>query len=735
MGDNNMEQHSFYTGTEPKAYEWLGAHPTADGTLFRAFAPAATGVSVVGEWNDWQESALFPIAGDSFYEGFLPEARPGMAYLLRIHKADGSFADHLDPYGFATRKVDLVDPESEADDSAAAEPTEATAPAADAAAPAEAPEEPETPKFRLYSVIWDLNAYEFHDQKWLDKRTDGRTLPMNIYELHLGSWRADMGYRSIAAPLLDYLEEMGFNCLELMPVCEYPADESWGYQAVSYLAPTQRYGSPDDLKYLVDECHRRGVRVILDLALVHFAVDAYGLGDFDGTPLYEYPREDWRLSEWGSKNFNYSRGAIRSFLLSTVLFWLREYHFDGVRLDAVRNMLYPHGNTDMGIHLDGVKFLRTLTDIIKAAEPTACLIAEDSSAYPGVTKPVRKGGLGFDYKWDMGWMNDTLSYFQKECGHRKGAYHQLSFSMFYYYSERFLMPFSHDEVVHGKATILQKMNGGYEGKFPQCRALTLYMYAHPGKKLNFMGNELGQLREWDEKRPQDWELLDYPIHQQYQRFCRELNQMYLASPALWQRDFRYTGFRWLDCEPGDLVYAFLRESRDQLMLAVFNFDCVDVTGYRVELPAIDAARLVFDTNWEKYGGAVEHQPLWMDLENEGLTLTLEPFSGKLFTLQRGAEYVVSDDDDLPDAIEGVDEILPQPTEGVEAMPESELAAKQQPDAAAQAQAEHNKWFRSLPREEQEKLFLESAHGRNNYGEQEVKSEADAEVESEPETEE
>lgn len=730
-----MEQHSFYTGTEPRAYEWLGAHPNEEGTAFRVFAPAAAGVSVMGEFNDWQEEPLSPLLDGSFYEGFVPGAAPGMAYLLRIHMNDGTYADHLDPYSFASRREELTDPETEEDASAA--PAEAVEAASDA--PEAAQSAPETPKFRFLSVIWDQNSYEFGDRSWMAKRTDGRTEPMNIYELHLGSWREGMSYRSIAAPLLDYLEEMGYNCLELMPVCEYPADESWGYQAVSYLAPTQRYGSPDDLKYLVDQCHRRGVRVILDLALVHFAVDAYGLGDFDGTPLYEYPREDWRLSEWGSKNFNYSRGAIRSFLLSTVLFWLRKYHFDGVRLDAVRNMLYPHGNTDMGIHLDGVKFLRTLTDIIKAAEPTACLIAEDSSAYPGVTKPVRKGGLGFDYKWDMGWMNDTLSYFQKECGHRKGAYHQLSFSMFYYYSERFLMPFSHDEVVHGKATILQKMNGGYEGKFPQCRALYLYMYAHPGKKLNFMGNELGQLREWDEKRPQDWELLDYPIHQQYQRFTRELNQMYLASPALWQRDFRYTGFRWLDCEPGNLVYAFLRESRDQLMLAVFNFDCVSVPDYRVELPAIDAVRLVFDTNWEKYGGEVEHQPMWMDLENEGLTLTLEAFSGKLFTLQRGAEYVVSDDDDLPDAVEGVDEILPQPTEGVEAMPESELHPREEraldAQAEAQAKAVHNKWFRSLPREEQEKLFLESAHGRNNYGQQEDKSETGAESEPASEDEE
>ena len=701
-----MEQHSFYTGTEPKAYQWLGAHPSPEGTRFRVFAPAAAGVSVVGEWNDWQETPLAPLMGDSFYEGLIPEAAPGMAYLLRIHLADGSSADHLDPYAFASRREELNQAEEEtAEDS-----------------PKNTDGEP-APGFRLLSVIWDLKGYEFRDEKWMTGRTDGRKEPMNVYELHLGSWREGMSYRSIAQPLLDYLEEMGYNCLELMPVCEYPADVSWGYQAVGYFSPTQRYGSPDDLKYLVDECHRRGVRVILDLALVHFAVDAYGLGDFDGTPLYEYPREDWRLSEWGSKNFNYSRGAIRSFLLSAVLFWLREYHFDGVRLDAVRNMLYPHGNTEMGIHLDGVKFLRTLTDIIKGEEPTACLIAEDSSAYPGVTRPVAKGGLGFDYKWDMGWMNDTLSYFQKEPSQRKDAYHQLSFSMFYYYSERFMMPFSHDEVVHGKATILQKMNGGYEGKFPQCRALTLYMYAHPGKKLNFMGNELGQLREWDESRPQDWELLEYPVHQQYHRFVRELNQMYLASPALFERDFRYSGFRWLDCEPNNLVYAFLRESKDQLMLAVFNFDSAPVEDYRVELGAIDAARLVLDTNWDKYGGEVEHQPQWLELEDEGLTLTLEPFSGKLFTLQRGADYVVTLDDDQPDAIEGVDEILPQPEEPQEepqAAPEREeiaAAVEEDEEILAQAVQEHNRWFRSLPREEQEVLFLKSARGRNNYGEE------------------
>ena len=685
-----MEQHGFYTGAECAAYEWLGAHPSPEGTIFRVFAPAAAGVGVLGDFNGWQETPLSPLTDHSFYEGIIPGAEPGMGYLLRIHHADGTEADHLDPYSFASRREDLPEPEE------SAEAAESTDGAAEAQAEA-AEDTEEAPRFRFVSVLWDHSAYCFADQRWMDRRTDGRAEPMNIYELHLGSWREGLNYRTIAEPLLDYLEEMGYNCLELMPVCEYPAEESWGYQSVSYYAPTQRYGSPDDLKYLVDQCHSRGVRVILDLALVHFAVDAYGLGDFDGTPLYEYPREDWRLSEWGSKNFNYARGAVRSFLLSSVAFWLKVYHFDGVRLDAVRNMLYPQGNTDLGMHLDGVKFLQTLTWSIKALEPTACLIAEDSSAYPGVTAPVSQGGLGFDYKWDMGWMNDTLSYFQKNPGQRKGAYHQLSFSMFYFYSERFLMPFSHDEVVHGKATILQKMNGGYEGKFPQCRALYLYMYTHPGKKLNFMGNELGQLREWDEKREQDWNLLEYPIHQQFHRFTRELNQMYLVSPALYKRDFRWTGFRWLDCQEGDLVYTYVRESREQMMLAVFNFDSAAVEGYRVELPDIDAARLVFDTNWDKYGGTLEHQPKWLDLEDDGLTLTLEPFSGKLFTLLRGPGYVMAEDDE--DRAE---------REAIEAEVRRETEA---------AQARINEWFAQLTAAEQEKIRAQSAYGRNNYGQE------------------
>ena len=627
-----MELHRFYTGTEFEAFRWLGAHPSDEGTLFRVFAPGAAAVGLMGEFSHWQEIPMTPLHSGSFYQCFVPEAKPGMSYLLRIHKTGGTEADHLDPYGFCTAKEESS---------------------------------------QFYSVIWDQRSYSFSDGGWMARRTDGISEPMNIYELHLGSWKEGLTYRSIAAPLIAYVKEAGYNCVEFMPLCEHPALESWGYQAFGYFSPTHRYGTPDDLKYLIDQCHRHGIRVILDLALVHFAVDAFGLAEFDGTPLYEYPQEDLSFSEWGSKNFNYARGSVRSFLQSAVLFWLQEYHFDGIRMDAVRNMLYPHGNTDLGEHREGAAFLRTMNKYIKKVMPTACLIAEDSSAYPGVTSPVDQGGLGFDYKWDLGWMNDTLTYCKMSPEERLGDYHRLTFSMLYYYNERFLLPFSHDEVVHGKSTILQKMNGDYAEKFSMARALYLYMYAYPGKKLNFMGNEFGQLREWDEKREQDWLLLDYPAHSSFYRCIRDLNRLYLSCPALYQRDYDPRGFHWLDCREGNLVYTFTRSSREQRMLAVFNFDHQPVADYRLELPCITAARLVLDTNWERYGGTLKTVPGDLGLDSGGLTLRLEPCSGKLITLLPAPEY--------------------------------------------EAMLQENEQFDTLPQEEKAALMKKYRYGCNNYG--------------------
>ncbi len=586
-----MDLYEFYTGKAFCAYEWMGAHIKDGGVEFCVFAPSAVRVGIIGDFNNWQETSMERAYDGNFHTCFLQDARPGMRYKLRIHEKSGRFLDRSDPYGFASEK------------------------------------RPETA-----SIILDQDSFRFRDGKWMHRRTDLKNKALNIYEVHIGSWKEEMTYRSIAQPLIDYVKEQGHNCVEFMPLCEYPCDASWGYQATGFYSPTARYGSPEDLKYLIDLCHQNEIAVVLDLALTHFAVDDFGLSEFDGAPLYEYPHRDVGYNEWGSKNFNFSRGEVRSFLQSAVMFWLKEYHFDGIRMDAVRNIIYWQGQEGRGENQDGIEFLKTMNRGVKAAMPDVMLIAEDSSAFPGVTKSAEAGGLGFDYKWDMGWMNDTLCYFREDTQQRQRDYHKLTFSMHYFYQERFLLPLSHDEVVHGKATILQQMNGQYEEKFPQARAFYLYMYAHPGKKLNFMGNEFGQLREWDETRSQDWDVLKYPAHDAFRAYIKHLNRLYLTTPALYEQDFESEGFEWLDCREGDCVYSFLRRGKRQTVLAVFNFGNTPVENNLLSVKRYRYAAPLVDSNWERFGGTLPETSAPIPVKSGGLFLNLEPFSGKLFLL-------------------------------------------------------------------------------------------------------
>ena len=592
-----MDTYAFYSGNMLNAQDDLGAHPVGDGTMFRVYAPGAASVGVIGEFSGWKEIPMQRVEDGRFHACFIAGAKPGMMYKLRIHERSGRVTERSDPYGFGQEL---------------------------------------RPQYA--SIIRDTNSYVFGDAEWMAKRTDGRDRPVNIYEVHLGSWRdipegEPLTYRSIAPALADHLLENGFNYLELMPLCEYPCDQSWGYQALGFFCPTSRYGSMDDLKYLVDFCHQRGIGVLLDFAPVHFAVDAFGLSEFDGTALYEYPSRDIAYNEWGSKNFNHSRGEVRSFLQSAAFYWLRDYHFDGIRIDAVKNLIYWQGDPARGENRGALDFLRGMNEGIKRALPSVMLIAEDSSTYPKLTQPVWAGGLGFDYKWDMGWMNDTLQYFRENTAERQRDYHKLTFSMHYFYSERFLLPLSHDETVHGKATILQKMNGDYENKFPQARALYLYMYTHPGKKLTFMGNEFGQLREWDETRGQDFGLLRYPLHDSFRCFIRALNHCYLTHPALYAWDDRPEGFRWLDCRGGgSCLYAFLRTDGEETLLAVFQLGDQDVPGYTLELAPFARVIPLLSSDWQRYDGPTpeSHDPI--ALEHGKLTLDLTPFSARLFRL-------------------------------------------------------------------------------------------------------
>ena len=615
-----MDFYGFYTGKIFDAYKYLGAHINrgengkVEEVVFRTFAPSASRISVIGEFNGWTETPLEKVHDGNFWEMISKEAKPGMMYKYRIYDCAGNCIDHCDPYGYG---MEL---------------------------------RPNTA-----SIIRDMDAYKFHDGKWMKKRSDHSELPLNVYELHFGSFRkpseepdAWYDYEEMADILLPYLKENGYNYLEIMPLNEYPCDESWGYQGTGFFSPTSRYGTADQLKYFVDRCHENDIGVILDFVPVHFAVDDYALANYDGTALYEYPHSDVGDSEWGSRNFMHSRGEVRSFLQSAAEYWLNEYHIDGLRMDAISRAIYWQGMPERGVNSNAVEFLRYMNQGLKERHPSVILAAEDSTSFPGVTRPVEEGGLGFDYKWDMGWMNDTLDYFRTAPEYRTRNYHKLTFSMMYYYDERYLLPLSHDEVVHGKATILQKMYGDYEQKFPQARAFYMYMYAHPGKKLNFMGNELGHFREWDEKREVDWNLLTFPAHQDFHRFMEDLNHFYLEHPALSELDYDTEGFRWIECHAEEkCVYVFERcakerksetgkhhdqMNRQERIVAAFNFSDEE-QEIEIKCEDIKTLKRVFSSEYKEYGGQEEKKEKIIKAKKEIATLKLKPFSAEYYLIQ------------------------------------------------------------------------------------------------------
>lgn len=540
-----MDLQQFYQGKCFDAYEFLGAHPSEDGGwVFRTFAPAAREVSVIGEFNGWQPEKMKKILDGNFWEGYSKDARAGEMYKFHITDVAGKVLDRADPYGFFAQL------------------------------------RPETA-----TILRDLDDYRFEDTDWQKAKEACRDRywslgkPLNIYEMHAGSWKKKgprqedwYSYDELAEILIPYLRENHYNAVELMPLCEYPSDESWGYQETGYFSPTARYGSPAKLCRLVDELHKAGIAAILDFVPVHFAVNDYALFRYDGTALYEYPAADVGYSEWGSCNFMHSRPEVRSFLNSSAYYWLKEFHFDGLRFDAVSNLIYWQGNPTRGEYIPGIDFMKGMNEGLKARMPAAVLIAEDSTTFPKVTAPVEYGGLGFDYKWDLGWMNDTLDFLKKSPSERRQQPGRLTFSMEYFKREHYLLPLSHDEVVHGKGTIYEKMYGSDYEKLLECRALYLYMFAHPGKKLNFMGNELAADREWDESRSLDWGLLDQPKRREFQAFVRALSEFYLEHPALWERDYWEEGFAWVTHEYEDQsLFFFERVSEKERLLFAFNF--------------------------------------------------------------------------------------------------------------------------------------------------------------------
>ena len=580
-----MDKQAFFDGTMFDAYRWFGAHLEGDTAVFRTFAPNASRITVIGECNGWDETELTQDGRSGFWEGRVTGAAAGQFYKYRIYGANGTVTEHCDPYGFA---MEL--------------------------------------RPGCCSVITELDEYTFTDAEWMKNRTASPDAPLNIYEMHLGSWRRSPDnengwyrYDEIADLLIPYLQKNGFTHVEFLPLSEHPFDGSWGYQNTGFFAPTARYGTPAQLKALIDRLHQAGIGAIMDFVPVHFAVDSYGLARYDSTPLYEYPHVAVGESEWGSYNFIHSRREVRCFLQSAANYWLEEFHFDGLRMDAVSRLIYWQGDPARGVNGDTLAFLKMMNQGLKDRHPTALLLAEDSTAYPGVTKPLEQDGLGFDYKWDLGWMHDTLEYFQTPPDERPLYRGKLLFSMQYFPNEHYLLPLSHDEVVHGKAAIVQKMWGAdLTDKYAQARAFYLYMFAHPGKKLNFMGNELGLRTEWSEAGELDWTYENGPFHTFFCALCAA----YRAHPAL-HADYAPDSFRWCEPDPdAPCVFAFERRSADETLLAVCNF--ADEV-YTFDAPR--GAELVLHTAWPQFGGDPDAAALLT-----GDALTLPAFSAALLRL-------------------------------------------------------------------------------------------------------
>lgn len=610
-----MNIHNFYIGKSFDAYKYFGAHLSGksgekgSSVTFRTYAPNAEKVCVEGDFSDWKEIEMLQDELSGIYEAVSFHAKYGDMYKYVIYTKTGARVEHCDPYGF---QMEL------------------------------------RPGFA--SIIADLN-YRFSDSDWIKKRTNCFDKPLNIYEIHAGSWKmkapkAEKGktkiedlwynYEELIPLLIPYLKEGGYTHVEFMPLSEHPFDGSWGYQNTGFFAPTSRYGSPIQLKKLINALHKAGIGAILDIVPVHFASDYYALKEYDGTKLYEHPADDVGNSEWGTCNFGYNRGEVCSFIQSFASFWIEEYHFDGLRMDAISNAIYWMGNSDRGVNEQAVEFLKEMNSDLHRLHPGIIIAAEDSTSFPNVTKPVEEGGLGFDYKWDMGWMNDTLSYFKSYPWARKDLSKMLTFSMMYFYSEKFILPFSHDENVHGKATIMQKMEGEYEYKFPQGRALYMYQLMHPGKKLNFMGYELAQLREWTEEQEQDWMLLKYPLHDSFRKYIFKLNEIYKKYDALWY-DYDPTNFEWADLNNTDsAIYSIYRKSADYVLLAVFNLNGMDRFDYQINVKG--KPELLLCSDFEEFSGKSKNDSKFFYTEklpnsNDWMIKFKVPaFSGTLFKI-------------------------------------------------------------------------------------------------------
>ncbi len=627
----DFDLYLFNEGNHLHAFDKLGAHPETGartGVHFAVWAPNSDRVAVVGDFNGWSGAhhVLQPLGSSGVWYGFIPGLGCGERYKYEIRsRQTGALLQKVDPYAFYFE----VPPASA-------------------------------------SIVWGCPKYDWRDGDWMQMRRGWEgwfQRPMSIYEVHLGSWRRVpeegnrfLTYRELAEQLVPYVKELGCTHLELLPVMEHPFAGSWGYQVIGYYAPTSRFGTPEDFKCLVDECHRHGLGVILDWVPGHFPKDAHGLAQFDGTALYEHsdPRQG-EHRDWGTLIFNYGRHEVRNFLLSNALYWLKEFHVDGLRVDAVASMLYLDYSRNPGEwvpnrfggreNLDAIEFLRQLNAVTHSEAPGSIMVAEESTAFPAVSRPTYVGGLGFTYKWNMGWMNDILQYISKDPVYRRYEHRHLTFSLLYAFTENFILPFSHDEVVHGKASMIDKIPGDAWRKAATLRALYGFMYAHPGKKLLFMGQEFGQWREWNHDESLDWHLFgEGPHHAGLHRYVQALNWVYARERALHAIDFDPNGFQWIDCNDSEnSVVSFLRKARDprECVVALLNFTPVPREGYRIGVPEAGFYEELLNSDSAYFGGGdvgngggLHTEPIPSHGWEQSLRLTLPPL-GCLYLKIRG----------------------------------------------------------------------------------------------------
>ncbi len=609
--DDSLAEYLFHEGTNYCAYDYLGAHIYEYGCVFRTWAPNASRVFVTGSFCDWDyhKHEAFRITDGGIFECVVEDVKEFDSYKFVIVTDDGEELLKSDPYAFHS------------------ETRPGTA-----------------------SKVYNIDGYKWKDAKWMEARCPQYNKPVNVYEAHFGSWRlyedgSPFDYKKMAEELIPYIKDMGYTHIELMPMSEYPYDKSWGYQVTGYYSATSRYGTPKDFMYFIDKCHQAGIGVILDWVPAHFPKDAQGLYEFDGGYCYEYSDPlKCEHPDWGTRIFDYGRNEVLCFLISNACFWFEKFHIDGLRVDAVASMLYLDYGKQSGQwrpnkyggngNLEAVEFLKKLNTRIFSAYPDAMMIAEESTAWPLVTYPVNQGGLGFNFKWNMGWMNDSLKYMEQDPFFRKGVHNNLTFSLTYAFSENFVLPLSHDEVVHGKRSLLSKMPGEYNDRFSNLRAYLGYMFAHPGKKLTFMGTELGQVIEWNEEQELDWNLLDFESHRKQQEFVKQLNRFYKENPTLWEQDTSWDGFEWaaLDDDNNNIISFFRIDADGNKLLAVSNFSSVLQKDYKIGVPDGGTYTEVFSSDKAEFGGSgIENGKVKtvkgdMHGHKQCLKLTLPPFS-------------------------------------------------------------------------------------------------------------